>query len=250
MLSFRSDVEAYLGHQQKAHELSSSASALLARVGRPESATLVKLNAAWRDAEFGDCAPALTAAQGALQQTPTQGERVMAALLLARCDDSARAASLVDQLRRNSAAETLLNGYWLPTIEALIAIDRKDPRKALAELRATSAYELGIPEPTVEEAAPFLPAYVRGRAYLLLHQGKEAASEFEKLTTYHAITANSPVAALTSLQLGRAYAVQGDAATARSRYEEFLTAWKDADPDIPALISARFEFAALPSPKR
>ncbi|HVN45748.1 MAG TPA: winged helix-turn-helix domain-containing protein [Steroidobacteraceae bacterium] len=245
MLSFQADVEAYSGHRQKAQELSARASALLARVGRPESAALVKLDAAWRDAEFGDCPPARAAAEAALKDTPTQSEQVMAALLLASCGGSARAGDLLAQLRQNSAGNTLLSGYWLPTIQALVDLDNHDSRKALTDLRAATAYELGIPEPTVEEAAPFLPVYVRGRAYLLLRNGKEAAAEFQKLITYRAITTNSPLAALAPLQLGRALELQGDVAGARSSYQRFLSAWKDADPEIPALISARSEFAQL-----
>jgi DNA-binding winged helix-turn-helix (wHTH) protein/tetratricopeptide (TPR) repeat protein len=249
MLSFQSDVEAYSGHRQKARELSARASALLARVGRTESAALVQLNAAWRDAEFGDCAAARAAAEATLKETDiTQGEQIFAGLLLARCGDRVRAQSLVDQLRQNSAGNTLLNGYWLPTIEALIDIDRRDPRKALTELGATSAYELGIPEPTVEEAAPFLPAYVRGLAYLQQRQGKEASGEFRKLLEYRAITMNSPLAALAALQLARAHHLAGDEDGARSAYTQFLSAWNEADADIPVLRSAQAELAGLRSP--
>ena len=83
--------------------------------------------------------------------------------------------------------------------------------------------------------------------YLLLRRGKEAAAEFQKLVAYRLITANSPLAALTSLQLARAYGLQGDVDAARIKYQEFLTAWRDADVDIPVLVSARSEFARLQS---
>jgi DNA-binding winged helix-turn-helix (wHTH) protein/tetratricopeptide (TPR) repeat protein len=247
MLSFQSDVEAYSGRRRKAHELSARASDLLRRVGRPESAVLVTLNAAWRDAEFGDCASARDIAEAALRETPTQGERIVSALLLATCGDVARAESVAAQLQQQSANSTLLEGYWLPTIRALIDIDRGEPGKALADLRSTTRYELGIPEPTVEEAAPFLPVYIRGRAYLLLHEGQKAATQFQRLAAYRAITTNSPLAALAPLQLGRAYTLQGDAEAAGNEYREFLSAWKDADGDIPVLLGARSEFARLQS---
>ncbi len=246
MLSFESDVAAYAGHLAEARELSARAAALLARAGRSESAVLVRLNAAWRDAEFGECDGAESAALSALEDNPTQGERLMAALSLARCGNEARASREVEQLE-GASGDTLLQGYWLPTIRALIAIGRGDPAAALRELHSTSAYELGIPEPTVEEAAPLLPAYVRGQAYLLLHQGKEAAAEFQKLDRYHPITANSPLAALAPLQLGRAYALQGDTGRARDKYREFLGAWKDADPAIPVLVTAASELSRIPS---
>ena len=56
---------------------------------------------------------------------------------------------------------------------------------------------------------------------------------------------NFPWGALARLGLARAYAMQGDAAKAKAAYQDFLTLWKDADPDIPILIAARAEYAKL-----
>jgi eukaryotic-like serine/threonine-protein kinase len=56
---------------------------------------------------------------------------------------------------------------------------------------------------------------------------------------------NEPIGALAHLQLGRAFAMQGDSAKARSAYQDFLTLWKDADPDIPILKEAKTEYARL-----
>ena len=56
---------------------------------------------------------------------------------------------------------------------------------------------------------------------------------------------NSPIGALARLQIVRAYALQGDTAKARARYEDFFTLWKDADPDIPVLIATKAEYAKL-----
>jgi hypothetical protein len=54
-----------------------------------------------------------------------------------------------------------------------------------------------------------------------------------------------PLRALARLQLGRAYAMAGDTAKAKSAYQDFLTLWKDADPDIPILKEAKAEYARL-----
>ena len=78
-----------------------------------------------------------------------------------------------------------------------------------------------------------------------VHQGSAAAAEFEKLLTHSGIVLNFSLGALAHLGLGRAYALQGDAAKARSAYEDFLTLWKDADPDIPILKQAKAEYAKL-----
>jgi cytochrome c-type biogenesis protein CcmH/NrfG len=89
------------------------------------------------------------------------------------------------------------------------------------------------------------PIYVRGEAYLAAHQGGEAAAEFQKILDHRGIVLNEPIGALAHLQLGRAYAMQGDIAKARAAYQGFLTLWKDADPDVPILKQANAEYARL-----
>jgi eukaryotic-like serine/threonine-protein kinase len=56
---------------------------------------------------------------------------------------------------------------------------------------------------------------------------------------------NEPIGALARLQLGRAYAMQGDTAKAKAAYQDFLTVWKDADPGIPVLRQAKAEYTKL-----
>ena len=89
------------------------------------------------------------------------------------------------------------------------------------------------------------PVYVRGEAYLAAHQGKEAAAEFQRILDHRGIVLNEPIGALAHLQLGRAYSLQGDTAKARAAYQDFLTLWKDADPDIPVFKEAKAEYAKL-----
>ena len=89
------------------------------------------------------------------------------------------------------------------------------------------------------------PVFVRGEAYLAAHQGSEAAAEFQKIINHRGIVLNSPIGALAHLQIARAYAMQGDTAKAKAAYQDFLTLWKDADPDIPILTQAKAEYAKL-----
>jgi eukaryotic-like serine/threonine-protein kinase len=56
---------------------------------------------------------------------------------------------------------------------------------------------------------------------------------------------NFPLGALAHLGLGRAYAMTGDSAKAKTAYQDFLALWKDADPDIPILKEAKAEYAKL-----
>ena len=89
------------------------------------------------------------------------------------------------------------------------------------------------------------PVYVRGEAYLAAHQGREAAAEFQKILDHRGIVLNEPIGPLAHLQLGRAYAMQGDMTKARAAYNDFLTLWKNADPDTPILKQAKAEYAKL-----
>jgi hypothetical protein len=89
------------------------------------------------------------------------------------------------------------------------------------------------------------PVFVRGEAYLAAHQGTEAAAEFQKILDHRGVVTNEPIGALAHLQIGRAYAIQGDTAKAKTAYQGFLTLWKDGDPDIPVLIAAKAEYAKL-----
>ena len=79
----------------------------------------------------------------------------------------------------------------------------------------------------------------------MLHQGSQAAAEFQKILDHRGIVWNEPIGALAHWQLGRAYVLQGDSAKAKSEYSVFLGLWKDADPDIPVLKQAKAEYAGL-----
>jgi hypothetical protein len=89
------------------------------------------------------------------------------------------------------------------------------------------------------------PVYLRGQAYLLGRQGKEAAVEFQRIIDHRGIVLNFPLGALAHLQLGRAFALQGDTPKAKTAYQDFLTLWKDADPNTPILKQAKAEYARL-----
>ena len=90
------------------------------------------------------------------------------------------------------------------------------------------------------------PAYLRGQAYLVAHNGTAASDdEFQKLLDHRGIVVNFPLGALAHLGLVRAYAMAGDTVKSKAAYKDFLTLWKDADPDIPILKEAKAEYAKL-----
>src|SRR5271167_1920077 len=112
-------------------------------------------------------------------------------------------------------------------------------------LRAATPYELGQTTGSTYGWTALYPVFVRGEGYLAAHQGREAAAEFQKILDHRRIVVNEPIGALAHIQIGRAYAMQGDTAKARAAYQDFLTLWKDADSDIPILIAAKAEYAKL-----
>jgi eukaryotic-like serine/threonine-protein kinase len=161
---------------------------------------------------------------------------------LAQSGDSAVAEKLAAELDRNFPSDTLVQKYWLPTIRAAVALYQKNPSLAVEQLQAASAIELGSPTPVTV----FLcPVYLRGEAYLALHDGNRAAAEFQKFIDHRGLVSNFPWGALARLGLARAYAMQSDTAKAKAAYQDFLTVWKDADPDIPILKEAKAEYAKL-----
>jgi predicted Zn-dependent protease len=131
----------------------------------------------------------------------------------------------------------VLNRYSIPPVFALINLNRDRAQQALEVLKASSGYEFG----------PYsLPlVYVRGEAYLKAGDGQHAAAEFQKIIDHRSVVTNDLLGALAHLQLGRAYAMQSDAGKAKAAYQDFLTLWKDADPDIPVLKQAKAEYAKL-----
>jgi len=167
-----------------------------------------------------------------------------AALALAFGGDTARAEALAEDLAKRFPEDTLVQFNYLPTIRAQLALVRMDHSKAIEVLQAASPYELGTPSGNAYSPGLY-PVYVRGKAYLAMHQGGEAAAEFRKILDNRGIALNEPIGALARVGLARAYVLQNDTAKAKAAYQDFLTLWKDADPDIPILKQAKAEYAKL-----
>jgi eukaryotic-like serine/threonine-protein kinase len=238
LLSVQSDTEAYYGRLSKARDFSRRAVDSAVRADSKETAALWQGNAALREADLGDTASARQGVIASLALARGRDVKVFAAIALARIGDTPRATALVGELQKSYASNTLLKLYWLPTINAAIELNKGNSSQALVYLEAAAPYELG-------NAGTLYAAYVRGQAHLLAHNGTAAAVEFQKLLDHRGIVSNSVTGALAHIQLGRAYALSGDAAKAKAAYQDFLTLWKDADPDIPILKEAKAEYAKL-----
>jgi eukaryotic-like serine/threonine-protein kinase len=156
---------------------------------------------------------------------------------------------LTDDLTRRFPEDTKVRFIFTPTLLALLALNHNEPSKAVELLQTAVPYETGILSSGGSEqlygAGNLYPAYVRGEAYLAAHRGAEAAVEFQKILDHRGIVISDPIGALAHLQLGRAYVLIADKDKARIAYKDFLTLWKDADPDIPILKEAKAEYARL-----
>ncbi len=240
MINSEADTAACAGKLGMARELARRAVDSAQRAEEKEVAAEYQADAALREALFGNPAEVRQRATAALGLSNGRDVQNGAALGLAFAGDVSRAQSLTDDIDTRFPEDTVVQFNYLPTLHAQLALTRNDPLKAIEALQAAGPYELG----SVVNSA-LCPVYVRGEAYLAAHQGSEAAAEFQKILEHRGVVVNEPIGVLAHLQIGRAYAMQGETAKARAAYQDFLTLWKDADPDIPILIAAKSEYANL-----
>jgi tetratricopeptide (TPR) repeat protein len=243
LLTMRSDVEAYYGRLGKAREFSQAAVESARKNGAKETAALWQAYAALHEAEFGNAAATSKQAEVALFLTPGRDVRVLAAMAPARAGNTTEVTKLADRLNQEFPLDTVMQCNVLPTIRAMLALSRGQGEQALKLLAVTSGYELAVPQAFVNTQPTMYPIYVRGQAYLKTRQGELAVAEFQKIVAFRWMSYS--LGALSRLQLGRAFVLQGDNTKARTAYQDFLTLWKDADPDIPVLKQAKAEYAEL-----
>jgi DNA-binding winged helix-turn-helix (wHTH) protein/tetratricopeptide (TPR) repeat protein len=245
LLELESDTTAYFGHLGKASELSRQAADSAERTGEKETAATYRAVASLRETLFSNAAKVRHVVAASNGRSTGRDTAYAEALGFAYTGDTTRAQTLSDDLAKRFPKDTIAQFNYLPTIRAKLALARANPQEALEILRAAAPYELGLPSIGFYNWPNLYPVYVRGEAYLAAHQGKEAAAEFQKILDHRGIVLNEPIGALAHLQLGRAYAMQGDTAKSRAAYQDFLTLWKDADPDIPIFKQGKAEYAKL-----
>jgi serine/threonine protein kinase/Tfp pilus assembly protein PilF len=228
LLYYQANTEAYYGHWEKAR-------GLLRRAQLQAYSSLI-------EAEFGNFSRAREMIGRSLPVSGSSNLKTLFGLAMARSGEPDRARDLADELERSLPSSTTMNSYWIPVIRASIQLDRRNLEKTIDLLQVAAPYELGNPLPL---PGTLYPVHLRGQAYLLSHQARLATAEFQRIIDHRGIVQNRPIGALAHLGLARAYVLQGDNAKARAKYQDFLTLWKDADPDIPILKQAKAEYAKL-----
>lgn len=239
-------VLAYSGHLQQARIMSAHGIELARQAGHREAAAQRQAGAAVREALFGNAAEAKRAAVSAQRLSDGRDAQFGAAVALALSGDSASSARLADDLEKRLPDDTSLRFAYLPTLHGLLALNRRDPAGAVALLQAAAPYDLGWrAAASVGFSGSLYPVYARGMALLSGARGPEAVAEFQKILDHRGIVGADPIGAVARLQLGRALAMAGETRKAVVAYEDFLTLWKDADPDIRILAQAKAEYARL-----
>ena len=243
LLALEADTAAYFGHLGRARELSRQASSSAKRARENETSVTYEAVAALREGLFGNAIQA--GKRTALVKERSGGPDKYYAVALALAYAGERLQGLADNFNESFPENTVVQFNYLPTLRAKLALSHSNPQQALDTLEVAAPSELGLPALWFYNWPNLYPVYVRGEAYLAAHQGGKAVAEFQKILDHRGIVLNEPIGALAHLQLGRAYAMEGDTAKSRAAYQNFLALWKDADPDIPILKQAKAEYAKL-----
>jgi len=241
---------AYSGQMQQAGVLARRAIDLAQQAGQNERAALFEAGMALWEGFAGNPGAARSSALAALELSKDREVEYGAAFALALAGESAHAQALADDLEKRFPEDTSVRFSYLPVLRALLALNDGDAARALELLQAAGPYELGVQRSSIHgNFGALYPVYVRGLAYLALHQGAEAATEFRKIIDHPGVVISDPAGAMARLQLARAYAMQGDAAKAKSKakaaYQDFLGLWQNADAEVPVYQQVKAEFERL-----
>jgi eukaryotic-like serine/threonine-protein kinase len=236
---FHEQFESQQGHFDSADRLRLQVSKLSSD---PENMSPVALIlSALQNAEAGRAIQARKTQDQALQTKLDRNRRMMLALSLARSGRTDEAERLADEVSQEAPSDIIVQKYLVPTVRAAVKLQQHDPDAAINLLRGTVQYDLAYSR----SFDALYPAYIRGLAYLESGDGRSAAGEFQKLIDNPGMCWGYITGPLARLQLGRAERLTGDNASARESYEEFLSIWKDADPDLPVYRQAKAEYAQL-----
>jgi DNA-binding winged helix-turn-helix (wHTH) protein/tetratricopeptide (TPR) repeat protein len=242
MLNHESDTALYGGHLAKARVLTRRAIESAQRGYEKEAAAIYQAEAAVREALVGNRDLAKQQAQAALALSNARDVEALSAIALEMAGDSVQAMRLANNLGKRFPEDTIVQSNYLPAIHAA-ALLRGGGGPTATEALAAAPYEFGGNLQTLTFV--LYPVYLRGAAYLAAKQGTAAAAEFQKILDHPGVVRSEPIGALAQLELGRAYVLLGDQGKAKNAYTDFLTLWKDADPDIPLLKQAKAEYAKL-----
>jgi serine/threonine protein kinase len=235
------------GRLQDSRRSSSRAVNLALQEGQREKAASYRAAHAVWEAVCGNGAEAKSNALAALELSRGREVQYAAGLALALSRESSRSEALASDLEKRFPEDTFVKFTYAPVLRAVSALQRGKPINSLDELQTSLPYELAANGLNFNHfyLGGLHSAYVRGATLMATHRYAEAAAEFQKILDHRGLVGLDPVGALSHLQLGRAYLLAGDRIKAKGAYQDFLSLWKNADPDIPILKTARAEYDRL-----
>ncbi len=212
---------------------------------RERTAVLQAAPGVW-SALYGNKTAARAPAETALATFQGRDVSYAAGFAMGLAGDAGKAQAIADKLNKEYPQDTHVQATYVPTLRALAALARNDPRKAIDLLEANRPYEFGLPPLAFNHFyGGMYSIYVRGLALMAMQKPAEAANEFSRLLAHPGLEMGDPVDAAARRQLALAWAMSGDNAKAKSAYQDFLKSWSEADQDVPMLVQAKAEFAKL-----
>jgi eukaryotic-like serine/threonine-protein kinase len=244
MFFIESDTAADHGQFRQARELTGRAADSARRAQENETAAEYEGHNSIREGLVGLADLAKQDAQSALSSIKGKHGEGFSAIAFALAGDVADANRAIDDLTKRFPQNNVVQTRYLPMARSALALNSGNAKAALDALTAAAPYELGHTNEDFTFAV--YPVFFRGQAYLAAKNGRAAAGEFQRILDHSGIVGNEPIGALAHLGLARADFMSGNTAKAKTAYQDFLTLWKDADPDVPLLIRAKAEYAKLP----
>ena len=234
------------GRLKLARQSSDRARELAGQAGRREAAASYQAARAVWEAVCGNAAAAKTNAAAALALSNGRDVEYAVGLAWALSGDSSRSQPLADDLEKRFPEDTFVKFTYVPVLRALSALERGKPTDSVEQLQVALPYELAVNGLNFNfYLGGLYSAYVRGEAFAAARRYPEAVAEFQKLLDHRGIVGTDPIGALAHLQLGRAFVLAGDKIKSKTAYQDFLSLWNDADPDIPIFKQAKAEYAEL-----
>jgi len=229
------DIAAAHGQILKAREFYEKGRQIAQRLQLKDSEAGYLTSQAFALVMFGDAKQAIETCNAALALAPSYNIRGYIAEALALAGENKKALELASSVAHDRPDDTVIQAVYVPVIQATIALNAGDAKKALELMKPALQYD----------KATTISPYVRGLAYLKAGDGASAAGEFQKILTLSNFAPTDLLLTFARLRVARAYAMQGDTAKAKSAYQDLLAFWKDADSDLPILKEAKAEYAKL-----
>jgi len=235
-LAWQAEVAAFSGQLKKARELNERTADAAIAHQQNDGAAAVLTTQMQLESVFENCERVKGLADRAFKTSRVTAVVQAASAAFAVCGDTGQTETLMDELAKKFPNDTLLNVVYWPLNRALLALHDGDAARSAQTLESARRYQI---------VGSYWPEYFRGQALLKLNKGTEAAAEFQSITNHRGWSPRSPLYAPAYLGLARADVLKGDAAAARNAYQTFFSLWKDADADIPLLVTAKREYDSL-----